>query len=90
MGGDGMSEMFLLIKRGLYWRPNGKGYTGLKEEAGRYTLEECSAHFPNADSPNQDGTRFIAEDDAPDYASGCCEFIKGLRSLSGSWGLSAY
>lgn len=32
---------YLLIKRGLYWMPNRCGYTGLKREAGRYSVTEA-------------------------------------------------
>jgi hypothetical protein len=35
---------WLLLKRGLYWRPNSQGYTGLKSEAGRYTDEEVAIY----------------------------------------------
>jgi hypothetical protein len=35
---------WLLMKRGLYWRPNSQGYTGLKSEAGRYTDEEVAIY----------------------------------------------
>lgn len=35
-------DEWLLIKRDLYWRPNSCGYTGLRDEAGRYTHAEAS------------------------------------------------
>ena len=35
-------DEWLLIKRDLYWRPNSSGYTGLRDEAGRYTYAEAS------------------------------------------------
>lgn len=31
---------YVLIKRGLYWRPNGEGYTGILLNAGLYSDEE--------------------------------------------------
>jgi hypothetical protein len=67
-----MSAKFLIIKRGLYYRPQAKGYTNFKEEAGRFTLEEVAVRFPNKDSDNQDGMYFMHEDDSPEYAPSCC------------------
>lgn len=63
--------MFLIIKRGLYYGPNNAGYTGIKDKAGRYTLNQVALHFPNMDSPNQDGMTYVAEAEAPDYAPRC-------------------
>lgn len=31
---------YLLLKRGYYWRHESRGYTGIKDEAGRYSEEE--------------------------------------------------
>jgi len=31
-----------LVKRGYWWRPEGKGYTANEDEAGRYTREEAA------------------------------------------------
>ena len=64
-------NLYLIEKRGLYYRPNAAGYTGLKSEAGRYDLGEVAKHFPNFDSPNQDGMTFVDEMDAPDYSTQC-------------------
>jgi hypothetical protein len=63
--------MYLIEKRGLYYRPESRGYTGLKSEAGRYSLDDVSVHFPNRESPNQDGMTFVSETDAPDYSTRC-------------------
>ena len=38
------SEPWLLIKRDLYERPNRMGYTGFRDEAGRYSFDEAVAH----------------------------------------------
>lgn len=35
------ADDFLLIKKGYYYRPNNRGYTALKREAGRYTREQA-------------------------------------------------
>jgi hypothetical protein len=34
-------KLYVVIKRGLFWRPNDMGYTARIEEAGRYTKEEA-------------------------------------------------
>ena len=70
------TDAHLIEKRGLYYRPDSAGYTGLKEDAGRYTLEEVAIHFPNTDSPNQDGMTFYHEDDAPEYSASCAWDVK--------------
>lgn len=69
-------DVFLIMKRDLYYRPNAQGYTGIKEYAGRYTLEQVAAMFPNMDSPHQDGTEFIRECDAPEYTKACYHDLK--------------
>lgn len=38
------SDGYLLVKRGLYYRPNAMGYTGLKVNAGRYTRAQAEDH----------------------------------------------
>lgn len=36
--------MYVLIKRGYYFRLGAKGYTGLKDEAGKFTEEESALY----------------------------------------------
>jgi|GEM_PF-3859138 len=67
---------FLIVKRDLYYKPNARGYTGIKDNAGRYTLDEVAALFPNRDSGQQDGISFIPEDEAPDYSPACFHDVK--------------
>ena len=58
-----MSEpQCLLVKRGLYYRPDNCGYTGVKENAGRYDASEA-----RPDS----GVFAVHEDEAPIYSPGC-------------------
>lgn len=59
----------LLITRGLYWRPDKKGYTGLKCEAGRYPKGEAAKY--RSDDVNE-----VYEDKAPDYAPNCAADIR--------------
>lgn len=41
---SGMSEPYLIMKRGLYYKPNGNGYTGIRDHAGRYSQDEAQSH----------------------------------------------
>lgn len=50
---------YLLLKRGLYYRPKSCGYTGVKRDAGRY---------PKSMADLRSGVAAIHEDDAPIYA----------------------
>lgn len=43
-------KLFLLMKRGYYYRPNAAGYTDQIREAGRYTAEEANIHTSNGRS----------------------------------------
>ena len=74
---DNRSGMYLIEKRGLYYRPFSKGYTGIKAEAGQYTKKE-------ADSIEdiEDGVFKIAFEDAPEFALNCCVEIKANFLLS--------
>lgn len=64
---EGAGEpMFLLLKRGLYYRPGSKGYTGIKDHAGRYSKAEAEAQADPAC-----GVAMIAEVEAPDFAPKC-------------------
>lgn len=43
---------YLLVKRGLFYRPNACGYTDRLAEAGRFSPEEASDHvYPYGDEP---------------------------------------
>lgn len=39
------ADGWVLIKRGLYWRPNAQGYTGILAQAGIYTDEDSAAYL---------------------------------------------
>lgn len=69
--------MFLIEKRGLYYRPKSAGYTGIKREAGRYTFEEAAVHGgPNGPDGSLDGISIWEEDEAPDFSSACAWDVK--------------
>lgn len=61
-------ELWLVMKRGLYYRPNDRGYTGLKEHAGRYTYEEAKKRECSIS-----GVSIIREPEAPDISPNCYE-----------------
>lgn len=56
-------DRYLIVKRGLYYRPNSCGYTGIKSEAGVYPLAIAEQH-----ADIEGGVSYCHHDDAPDYA----------------------
>lgn len=64
--------MYLIEKRGLYYRPKSAGYTGLKCEAGRYSFDEAAIHAdPNGPEGSRDGIGVWREDEAPEFSPSC-------------------
>lgn len=57
---------YLIMKRGLYYRPNSCGYTGIRDNAGRYTLAEAQEH---ADPIS--GVTFVHESEAEEFSDAC-------------------
>jgi len=53
---------FLLMKRGLYYRPENCGYTGIKDHAGRYFA---------SDATPDSGVTAVHENEAPDFSPAC-------------------
>ena len=66
-------DRFLIMKRDLYYMPEGKGYTGVKKQAGRFSLSDTAVRFPDCDDS---GLSFIHEDEAPEFSKACFEDIK--------------
>lgn len=64
---------YLLVKRGLYYRPERLGYTGTKAEAGRYTLADAAELINH-------GVSFVHEDNAEEFTSSCDDDVK-IRHL---------
>ncbi len=58
--------LYLLMKRGLYYRPDAMGYTGIKDHAGRYTREVAESH---ADPVS--GVTMILEAEADEFSPSC-------------------
>ena len=52
----------VLIKRGLYYRPDSQGYTGIKSQAGLY---------PKSWENEASGVRAVPFDEAGDYSPAC-------------------
>lgn len=69
-----MTTKYLLIKRGLYWRPDSCGYTGLKREAGRYDETDASCRCHDEGTPF--GVTMIAEEDAHYFSPSCPGDVK--------------
>lgn len=65
--GEVAGRAFLLCKRGLYYRPDNCGYTGIKAYAGRYLESEA---MPDA------GVTAIHEDDAPMFSKACFDDLR--------------
>jgi hypothetical protein len=53
-------DTWLIVKRGLYYRPDCKGYTGIKDEAGRYSREVADEHAAA-------GGTIMREADGPEF-----------------------
>lgn len=65
--GDTASDIWLLKKRDLYYRPAGSGYTGIRDHAGRYT-EELARHYVGDGSS---GVSMVRLTDAPEFTGAC-------------------
>lgn len=50
----GKDDLWVILKRGLYYRPRAAGYTSKIEEAGIYTYQEAKRHeyvYPGIEDP---------------------------------------
>lgn len=63
-------ERYLLMKRGVYYRPDWCGYTGIKDHAGLYSEYEARSH---ADPVS--GVTMIREADAPEFSPKCYDDV---------------
>lgn len=62
-------EAWLVVKRGLYYRPEDCGYTGIRDEAGRYTLEEAKAR--ECSPKNGVAVTIVKFSEAPLFSKAC-------------------
>lgn len=63
-------EQYVIIKEGLYYKPNQMGYTGVLKYAGRYSEDEAKSH---ARIP---GIFYQHEDTAPRFSANCFSDIR--------------
>lgn len=63
---EGEERSYLLMKRGLYYRPAPMGYTGIKDNAGRYTRDEAELRADHAS-----GVTMVHEEEADDFSPAC-------------------
>ena len=66
-----LADSYLIVKHGLYYRPKGHGYTGIKDEAGRFTLSQVADELCVVE-----GVSFFHEDEAPEFSVSCCDWLK--------------
>lgn len=63
---EALARDYVLVKRGLYYRPDSMGYTGVLDDAGRYTAEEAKFHNDHCD-----GVKGILASEAPRFSQAC-------------------
>lgn len=62
-------DRYLLVSKGLYWRPDSRGYTGIRDEAGRYSHDIALNH-------ERYGGTYYHEDVAPEVLPATYSDIK--------------
>lgn len=70
------SGLYLLMKRGLYYRPDAMGYTGIKDHAGRYSKEDAEGHADPAS-----GVTMVSEAQAAEFSPGCFDDLARAHLL---------
>jgi hypothetical protein len=64
--------LYLIRKRGAFYRPNAEGYTMNRAEAGRYTLAEAVSHsHPNGPDGPRDGIDYMLADPVESMSHRC-------------------
>lgn len=63
---------WLLVKRGLYYRPGSAGYTGRLDEAGRFTHAYAASCVETRGEP----VSMIHEKNAGLFSPKCCDEVK--------------
>lgn len=70
------SGLYLLMKRGLYYRPDAMGYTGIKDHAGRYSKEDAEGHADPAS-----GVTMVSEAQAAEFSPNCFDDLARAHLL---------
>lgn len=63
---EAVAREYVLVKRGLYYRPQAMGYTGVLDDAGRYPEAEAMGHVDHAS-----GVTAILASEAPRFSDAC-------------------
>lgn len=70
------SGLYLLMKRGLYYRPDAMGYTGIKDHAGRYSKDDAEDHADPAA-----GVTMVSEAEAAEFSPNCFDDLARAHLL---------
>lgn len=63
---EAVARDYVLVKRGVYYMPKANGYTGVLDEAGRYTEAEAQVQTGHCD-----GVTAILASEAPRFSEAC-------------------
>ena len=66
------ADAWLLVKRGLYYRPGSKGYTGIKSQAGTWSFDQACDYI----GKGFDGVSMLRVASAPEYTPSCWDDLK--------------
>lgn len=73
--GCARDDKWLIIKRDLYYRPEARGYTGIRDEAGRYSYDEAVSRI-------HPGVTIVREKHAPEFTRACFEDYKSNHLIA--------
>jgi hypothetical protein len=64
------ADAWLIVKRDLYYRPDAAGYTGIRDEAGRYSYDEAQRHVTGP-VKNGNPVTIVKLSEAPEFTRAC-------------------
>jgi hypothetical protein len=68
-------KRFVVLKRGFYYRPDFKGFTGILAEAGRFSLDEVATLTNINTTMEEEGLSYALVDDTPLIAPAALEEV---------------